>query len=127
MKLKNFIFVGDNEKSYSKLLNLNLPIKYSYELRKFYKVFLEKKGIFIEEKVNLFKKYGEPLKDDPNNYRIKNENLDIANKELNELFQIEEDYPDIKIPLAILIKYGIELSAMELSILDDILEEKEEE
>lgn len=78
----------------SKLLNYEWETpKISYSVFKLVNFVLEQKRFFGIEKSKLFKKYGEA---DGENIKIKEENKDIFQKEIDELLSVNVELPEIE-------------------------------
>ncbi len=96
MKLANRYLNKNVFQALNDLLEVELPIKKSWELRKFYKQISEKSTSFQEEVQALIKKYGEENKKGVK--EIKNTNKRALDK-YQKLLEIEEEYLDVSLSL----------------------------
>ena len=96
MKNKDIINLMDGLFELSKL-NLPLNIKTSYALARNYQVISPIANLIDQQRIDLYKKYGELTED--NTYKVSNEKLELLEKELNELLEIDTKVPIINIQL----------------------------
>lgn len=118
MKFPNSIFADGRIPAINKLVAEPLDITEAYKLVKFVKELREKETSYTEAKTTIFSKYGK--KNAEGNWEIKGrKKVEKAQEEINQLLAIEEEYAfDSKIKLP----EGIKLSALELGLLEDIVE-----
>lgn len=100
------------------LLSQDIPVKTSFKLTKWIKTLNPEYESFEENRKKLFEKYGE--KNIEGNVEIKPKNIEIFNKQLRELLDIEVDVKLDKIKLEDLGE-KIEISPLDLSNLVGIL------
>lgn len=80
-------FGGDNAD------NLVFPIKFSFYFQKNMKVIVEAAQDIETRRVEIIKKYGNASDDEPTNFIIPEDKFDEATKEVNELFELEQEIP----------------------------------
>ncbi|MDU2198233.1 MAG: DUF1617 family protein [Peptostreptococcaceae bacterium] len=96
MKLTNRKILNDSN-FLRGLIHKQLPIKVSYAIAKNVSKIEKELEIYNKERQKLLDKYcvkdekGNLVIDESNNYSIEEEYIDICNKELNELLDIEVD------------------------------------
>lgn len=78
------------------LLEKPLPIKVAYRLKRIYDNLLPELKTYEEKKLEIFKKYGEKKDETKDIYTLKTENIEIANKELADLGELDIKEPEIK-------------------------------
>ena len=116
MKIKNTIFEGDRVEALNELVSLKLPLKQTYSLVKLVKELREKEQVYRDSKMAIFRKYG---KEKDGVVSIIPKHQEQATKELNELVTFEEEY---SLESKIVLPKEIELSAMQVMSLEDIID-----
>lgn len=111
----------------NKLNNIELPIKFSYELYKDIKNINVELDIYNEKKSQLISKYalkdenGDVLIDSDKTVQLINENIDLWNKEINELLDIIVNIDIVKLDLNELINSNCSISPAELKIVEYLI------
>lgn len=111
----------------NKLNNMELPIKFSYELYKDIKNINAELDIYNEKKSQLISKYalkdenGDVLIDSDKTVQLINENIDLWNKEINELLDIIVNIDIVKLDLNELINSNCSISPAELKIVEYLI------
>ena len=105
--------------SFMKLLNADLPIKVSYRLSKTIKKIEEELKHFDTQRIELLKKYGEPI-ENGTKYQVKD--LEGFNKDMNELLAEKVEINVTTIDLKDIEKAS--LSAIDLSNLSKLIKEE---
>ena len=106
-----------------------LPIKVSYAIAKNIKKLESELNIYYKEREKLIDKYcikddeGKNIIDENNNLKIANEHLEVWNKEINELMDIEVDIDIHKFNLDSLMCGNYDMTPAELMIIDYMIEE----
>lgn len=118
MKLKNEIFVNGFIEALRKLSEEKFPIETSYKLAKLMREVEDKGTIFFALRLEIFKKYGEEISSEPELWEIKPENKKIANKEINALKEIKEDY---SLKNKVKLTKDLKISPKDLLVLDNII------
>ena len=103
-----------------KLIEKDLPVKQSYNLAKFIKKANEELEQFEQQRIKLVNRYGE--KDEAGNIAVKEEFQQQFMNELNELTEIEVDFPNFK-PLKLADLRNIYFTTNDMMSLIDIVEE----
>ena len=67
------------------------PVKALFLLRKNIKVFTDLAQEIEKLRMEIIEKYGKPTEEDPNKYSFEGENIDLVNKDLNELVECEQE------------------------------------
>ena len=80
-------FGGDNAD------NLIFPIKFSFYFQKNMKAIVEAAQDIEAKRVEIIKKFGNATEEEPTNFIIPEDKLDEATKEVNELFELEQEIP----------------------------------
>jgi GTPase Era involved in 16S rRNA processing len=128
MKLTNRKILNDSN-FLRGLIHKQLPIKVSYAIAKNVSKIEKELEIYNKERQKLLDKYcvkdekGNLVIDESNNYSIEEEYIDICNKELNELLDIEVDIDIHKFKLNDLLQCNLEVSPADLSLIDYMIEE----
>ena len=128
MKLTNRRIVNDAN-FLGALNNKQLPIKVSYAISKNISKLESELKIYNKEREKIINKYckkdeeGKLVIDENNQYSIEDESIDICNKELNELLNIEVDINIHKFKLDDLMCGNYEMSPGEISLIDYMIEE----
>ena len=123
MKLRNTIFITEAEDrgfipALNRLMSQQLPVKVAYDLAKLGREISERQQDFENGRKAILEKYG---KEKDGSWEILAKNTEKANKEFNELANVEEKYElkdKIKLP------EDIELSPRDMLYLDAIIEVK---
>lgn len=111
------------------LMHRQFPVKISYALSKNISKLESDLKIYNSEREKIINKYckkdeeGNLVIDESNNYSIEEEYIDICNKELNELLDIEVDIDIHKFKLNDLLQCNLEVSPADLSLIDYMIEE----
>lgn len=128
MKLTNRKILNDSN-FLGGLIHKQLPIKVSYAIAKNVSKIEKELEIYNKERQKLLDKYcvkdekGNLVIDESNNYSIEEEYIDICNKELNELLDIEVDIDIHKFNESDLLNSNCEITASELMLIDYMIEE----
>lgn len=72
-----------------------LPIKVNFYLQKNKNTLINLAQDIEEARINIVQTYGEPLED--GSYNVPRENIEIASKELNDLFSLEQEVTIYKV------------------------------
>jgi len=67
------------------------PVKALFLLRKNIKAFTDLAQEIEKLRMEIIEKYGKPTEDDPNKYAFEGENIDLVNKDLNDLVECEQE------------------------------------
>lgn len=67
------------------------PVKALFLLRKNIKVFTDLAQEIEKTRMEIIEKYGTPTEEDPNKYSFEGENIELVNKDLNELVECEQE------------------------------------
>jgi len=108
--------------SLTKILGKEMDFKLSYRLRKIAKKVKGETEDLEQARFDLIKKYGEKQKG--NVYQVKDEHLDVCTKEIDELLDIEIDLDISLIPFEVIDKAKIELSPIDVALLERFIEEE---
>lgn len=106
-----------------------LPIKVSYAIAKNIKKLESEIKIYNKEREKLINKYcikddeGKNVIDENNNLKIADEHLEVWNKEINELMDIEVDIDIHQFNLDSLMYGNYDMTPAELMIIDYMIEE----
>ena len=111
--------------SLTKILGKEMDFKLSYRIRKIAKKTKAEIDDLEEARFSLIKKYGEKIAK-TNAYQVKEEHLDICTKEIDELLAIEIDLDISLIPYEVIEKAKIELSPIDVALLERFIEEEKE-
>lgn len=128
MKLTNRKILNDAN-FLTALIQRQFPVKVSYAISKNVSKIESELNIYNKEREKIIDKYckrdkeGNLLIDENNNYSIEDENIDICNKELNELLDIEIDVNIHKFKLDDLMCGNYEMSPSEMVLIDYMIEE----
>ena len=128
MKITNRRIVNDSNFLES-LMHRQFPVKISYAISKNISKLESDLKIYNSEREKIINKYckkdeeGNLVIDESNNYSIEEEYIDICNKELNELLDIEVDIDIHKFKLNDLLQCNLEVSPADLSLIDYMIEE----
>lgn len=128
MKLTNRRILNDAN-FLTALMQRQFPVKVSYAISKNVSKLESELNIYNKEREKIIDKYckkdeeGNLLIDENNNYSIEDENIDICNKELNELLDIEIDVNIHKFKLDDLMCGSYEMSPSEMALIDYMIEE----
>lgn len=118
MKFANSIFVSGQMEAINTLSKKPLDVYEAYKLVKLLKSLSDRNEIFVKARLGIFEKYGKKMKN--GDWQIKEQDRrELATGELNKLLAIEEEYElesKIKVP------EDIQLSAVELILLEDIID-----
>ena len=126
MKLTNQLILNSIE-GLSAISKREFPIKVSYAISKNIKKINEELITYNEQRQKLVTKYaicdenGKTILDENNIFHIKEEFVEVWNKELKELFAIENDIDISKFPLKALT--GFNISASDIGLIDYMIEE----
>lgn len=120
MKLTNRKIVNDAN-FLGTLTNMQLPIKVSYAVAKNVSKIEKELEIYNKERQKLVDKYC--IKDENNQLRISDENLDDWNRSINELLDIEIDIEIHKFSKEDLFNSNCEMTPSELILIDYMIEE----
>ena len=123
MKLRNTIFITEAEDrgfipALNRLMSEKLPVKVAYDLAKLGREISERQQDFENGRKAILEKYG---KEKDGKWEILAKNIEKANKEFNELGNVQEEY---ELKKKIQIPDDIELSARDLLYLESIIEVK---
>lgn len=123
MKLRNTIFITEAEDrgfipALNRLMTQPLPVKVAYDLAKLGREISARQQDFENGRKAILEKYG---KEKDGTWEILAKNTEKANKEFNELANLQEEY---EIKKKIKIPDDIELSARDLLYLEAIIEVK---
>lgn len=128
MKITNRRIVNDAN-FLGTLNNKQLPIKVSYAISKNVSKLERELKIYNSEREKIINKYckkdeeGNLVIDENNQYHIEYENIDVCNKELNELLDIEIEVNIHKFKLNDLMYGNYEMSPSEMALIDYMIEE----
>ncbi|WP_337814794.1 hypothetical protein [Intestinibacter sp.] len=128
MKITNRRIVNDSN-FLASLMHIQFPVKISYAISKNISKLESDLKIYNSEREKIINKYckkdeeGNLVIDESNNYSIEEEYIDICNKELNELLDIEVDIDIHKFKLNDLLQCNLEVSPADLSLIDYMIEE----
>ncbi|MEE0711604.1 MULTISPECIES: hypothetical protein [Peptostreptococcaceae] len=128
MKITNRRIVNDSN-FLASLMHRQFPVKISYAISKNISKLESDLKIYNSEREKIINKYckkdeeGNLVIDESNNYSIEEEYIDICNKELNELLDIEVDIDIHKFKLNDLLQCNLEVSPADLSLIDYMIEE----
>lgn len=128
MKITNRRIVNDSI-FLASLMHRQFPVKISYAISKNISKLESDLKIYNSEREKIINKYckkdeeGNLVIDESNNYSIEEEYIDICNKELNELLDIEVDIDIHKFKLNDLLQCNLEVSPADLSLIDYMIEE----
>ena len=128
MKITNRRIVNDSI-FLASLMHRQFPVKISYAISKNISKLESDLKIYNSEREKIINKYckkdeeGNLVIDESNNYSIEEEYIDICNKELNELLDIEVDIDIHKYKLNDLLQCNLEVSPADLSLIDYMIEE----
>ena len=67
------------------------PVKALFLLRKNIKAFTDLAQEIEKLRMEIIEKYGKPTEEDPNKYSFEGENIDLVNKDLNDLVECEQE------------------------------------
>ena len=128
MKITNRRIVNDSN-FLASLMHIQFPVKISYAISKNISKLESDLKIYNSEREKIINKYckkdeeGNLVIDESNNYSIEEEYIDICNKELNELLDIEVDIDIHKFNESDLLNSNCEMTASELMLIDYMIEE----
>lgn len=128
MKLTNRKVVNDANFLES-LIHRQFPVKVSYAISKNVSKLEHELKIYNSEREKIINKYckkdeeGNLVIDENNNYNIEKESIDVCNKELNELLDIEIEVNIHKFKLDDLMYGNYEMSPSEMALIDYMIEE----
>ena len=128
MKITNRRIVNDSN-FLASLMHRQFPVKISYAISRNISKLESDLKIYNSEREKIINKYckkdeeGNLVIDESNNYSIEEEYIDICNKELNELLDIEVDIDIHKFKLNDLLQCNLEVSPADLSLIDYMIEE----
>lgn len=128
MKITNRRIVNDSN-FLASLMHRQFPVKVSYAISKNISKLESDLKIYNSEREKIINKYCKKdekenlVIDENNNYSIEEEYIDICNKELNELLDIEVDIDIHKFKLDDLLQCNFEVSPADLSLIDYMIEE----
>ncbi len=128
MKLTNRRIVNDANFLFN-LVHKQFPVKVSYAISKNISKLEKELKVYNKEREKIIDKYckkdeeGNLLIDENNQYSIEEENIDICNKELNELLDIEIDVNIHKFKLDDLMCGNYDMSPSEMTLIDYMIEE----
>lgn len=128
MKITNRRIVNDSN-FLASLIHRQFPVKISYAISKNISKLENDLKIYNSEREKIINKYckkdeeGNLVIDESNNYSIEEEYIDICNKELNELLDIEVEINIHKFKKDDLLQSNIEMSPSEISLIDYMIEE----
>ena len=103
-----------------KLSTTKLPIKVAYTLKRNIDRLNKPFKLINEQRVELVKKYGEPMKDKPEEFIVSPEKREEFFKEFNELMDFEEEVDIRKLTIDEL--GDVEITPEELSIIEFMLD-----
>lgn len=110
----------DGEQPLYRLLEVKLPIKVAYRLSKLANKIKKELTVFYEQRLNLYKQYGECVDVVKDSWSIKPENI---SKFKEDLKQLSDEEVDIDIPPLSITDFGdIQIESSILSELAFILE-----
>lgn len=72
---------------------LALPVKITFYLQKNINKLVELAKDIEANRVKIIQKYGTPTEEDPTQYKVAEEDIGLANDELNDLFALVEEVP----------------------------------
>ena len=103
----------------SSIFNKSLPVKTSYALAKIGKLFSEELKTFEEQRMKIIQDHNGKLTEDGSKYEFTDEERDVVDKAINELWNLEVEVAMDPISIA---GFGsTELSPNDLSLLSPIL------
>lgn len=98
------------------------PIKVLFYLRKNMKILTELAQDIEKARVEIIKRYGVPSEENPEQYQFKTqEKIDAANKEFEELFNLEQEVTIYMIPLEAF--NDMELTEKQMDAVMEMIEE----
>lgn len=98
------------------------PIKVLFYLRKNMKTLTELAQDIEKARVEIIKRYGTPSEENPEQYQFENqEKIDAANKEFEELFDLEQEVTIYTIPLEAF--NDMELTEKQMDAVMEMIEE----
>ena len=104
--------------------NMELTVKVNYYFQKNMNHIVEMAQDIDKSRMAIFAKYG-TLDQENNQYRFKPEDTDVVNKELQDLFDLEQE---VKLNMLKLDWFdGIKLTTQQVAALEFIIEEEDEE
>lgn len=128
MKITNRRIVNDANFLFN-LVQKQFPVKVSYAISKNISKLERELKIYNSERQKIINKYckkdeeGNLVIDENNQYHIEDENIDVCNKELNELLDIEIEVNIHKFKLDDLMHGNYEMSPSEMALIDYMIEE----
>ena len=117
LKLKD---LNDVKRAFGTVLSKEIPVKLAYQMRKFSgKVMSEFKHLDTANN-ELIKKYGDPVKENPQQLQVPPERMETYLKEYAELLELEVDLGDRKIPFECLEAMGT-ISPAHMVLLEEFI------
>ena len=124
-----------NEKIYNLTQNLieafqdekqKLPIKFNFIIQKNKKTLLNLSREIENSRINILSQYGK-LNKETNNYEFTKENTDIANKELQDLLDIEQEVNIVKIKMKDIENSNVDLTVAQMDAIMFMIEDEAED
>jgi len=104
-------------------LNLSLPVKVNFYLQKNIDVIVDMAKDIEMTRNKIFQQYGTPTED--GNYTFEDDNLEKANQELVDLFELQQEVPIYQISIDSF--DGIELTSNQVKAISFMIKEEGEE
>ena len=105
--------------------DVHLPVKVNFYLQKNIGRMVEMAKDIDKARMEIVRKYGEPLEEDPNQFKIDPEKVDDANKEIQDLFSLKQE---VKINTILLEAFDdVDLTSQQVGAIMFMIQDDEEE
>ena len=103
--------------------DLNYPVKVNFYLQKNLNAFLKAAQEIEQKRMEIIQKYGKPTEEDPNNYKIDDDKIEEATKEIQDFLELEQEIPVSMLKLDWFDK--IDMTAAQVAAISFMIEEEE--
>jgi|GEM_PF-3242320 len=105
--------------------DVHLPVKVNFYLQKNIGRMVEMAKDIDKARMEIVRKYGEPLEEDPNQFKIDPEKVDDANKEIQDLFSLKQE---VKINTILLEAFDdVDLTSQQVGAIMFMIQDDEED
>lgn len=103
--------------------DLNYPVKVNFYLQKNLNAFLKAAQEIESKRMEIIQKFGKPTEEDPNNYKIDDDKIEEATKEIQDFLDLEQEIPVSMLKLDWF--DNIDMTAAQVAAISFMIEEEE--
>ena len=103
--------------------DLNYPVKVNFYLQKNLNAFLKAAQEIESKRMEIIQKFGKPTEEDPNNYKIDDDKIEEATKEIQDFLDLEQEIPVNMLKLDWF--DNIDMTAAQVAAISFMIEEEE--